>query len=283
MHDPQTLAHSIKYPWYVNKPWPKRFRCDPDKWSMDRAWKKMGEEGLQDGRCRSWPEGYRSSFIDIWHVDPAKRGSDDSCGYSFVRISPKQLESLKNAAWHEGHNKHFLRCEAREWNGTIQEAECLYRAMALLVARVLRVKLSWGQASMLAWENVHNCDCGKAGGYFCFLPGYHTNSEKDTPEQRQDHFTGILCSVARQMLTNLRPWYRHPKWHFWHWKFQVHPLQSFKRWAFSRCNKCGGKFEWGESPVTHQWDSNGPSWFGERDVMHQQCSHVDPIAKPVNN
>lgn len=24
------------------------------------------------------------------------------------------------------------------------------------------------------------------------------------------------------------------RWHFWHWRIQIHPLQHFKRWALSR-------------------------------------------------
>jgi hypothetical protein len=39
-----------------------------------------------------------------------------------------------------------------------------------------------------------------------------------------------------------RPWYKHPKWHVHHWQVQIIPLQRCKRWVFSRCVLCGGRF-----------------------------------------
>src|SRR5687767_14141855 len=52
MHDPMTVAFEIKYPW---RKYPKG-----DKY---------------------FPDGYREPFITVWHVDPEKRGSDDSCDW----------------------------------------------------------------------------------------------------------------------------------------------------------------------------------------------------------
>ncbi len=53
MHDPLTQAFQIKYPW-----------------------KKWGGKGKSD-----WERNYREAFITIWHKDPEKGGSDDSCGW----------------------------------------------------------------------------------------------------------------------------------------------------------------------------------------------------------
>lgn len=276
MHDPMTVAHEIKYPWFDYKPWPKKFRRNPEPFRMRRAWEEMPEH-LKEERSQSWPEGYRSAFITIWHVDPERGGSDDSCGYSFVKITPKQREILRNAAWHEGYEPHFLICRQKEWNGTHSDAESLYRGLVALVARVLRISMSWEEICRYATDAVHvrAGGSGKYGGVFCFLPGYHTNSQKDCKEDRQDHFHHILCNVARNIITDRRPWYRHPKWHFWHWKFQCHPLGQFKRWAFSRCCYCGKRFKFGESPTTNNWNSEGPRWFrGETDIHHGSCHLV---------
>lgn len=101
MHDPSTVAHQIKYPWFEYKPWPKKFRRDPNPWRLKRGWEEMPDE-LKATRSKSWPEGYRNDFITIWHEDPERDGSDDSCGYSYVKITPQQREVLRNAAWWEG-------------------------------------------------------------------------------------------------------------------------------------------------------------------------------------
>jgi hypothetical protein len=72
-----------------------------------------------------------------------------------------------------------------------------------------------------------------------------------------------------------RPWWKHPRWHIWHWRVQVHPLQQFKRWAFSRCAVCGGRFPWGYAPVTTLWDAPGPRWFrAEPAVRHHGCAEA---------
>lgn len=268
MHDPQTVAHEIKYPWWKHKPWPKKYRHTGDrKW----AFKRMVDSGVSD-RDSFWEDGYRDTFITIWHVDPKKDGTDDSCGWSWPKITKRQRDILRNAAWSEGHDPHFLVCKSKVWDRSTIEAEHLYRGMVLLVCRVLKIKLSFDEISRYAAESMHIRTGGRAGNVFCFLPGYHTNNEKDSEEDRREHFHGILCGVARGLLDLKRPWWRHPKWHFWHWKLQCHPLQDFKRWAFSRCSKCGGRFQWGYAPVTNSWNGTGPLWFrSEKDTFHSDC------------
>lgn len=76
-----------------------------------------------------------------------------------------------------------------------------------------------------------------------------------------------------------RPWYKHPRWHFHHWKIQVHALLDLKRFLFSRCAKCGKGFRWGYAPISLQWDGDGPQWFkGEASVYHHECYQAPPIA-----
>jgi hypothetical protein len=53
VHDPMTVAHEIKVPW--RRHWP----------------------GSKDT--------YRPTLVTIWHVDPEKDGSDDSCDFSGTR------------------------------------------------------------------------------------------------------------------------------------------------------------------------------------------------------
>lgn len=257
MYDPLTLAFEIKYPWRKNKPWPEG----------KRRWEELSESE-QRNRSSFWKEGYRNTFVAVWHKDP-EHGSDDSCGYSRVRLTKEQVERLRNAAWSEGRNPHFLICPEKEWFGNVAEVESLFRGMVLLVCRVLDIKMSFDEISRYAAERVHFVDIGKSGNCFCFVPGYHTNSKKDSADDRQDHFCTMLCGVASGLLTLQRPWYRKPKWHVWHWRLQVHPWQTFYRWAFERCSKCGGRFAWGTSDVIGDWN-------GTR-IWHGKCDDSKPV------
>lgn len=82
-----------------------------------------------------------------------------------------------------------------------------------------------------------------------------------------------VMRIFRLHKTLKRPWWQHPRWHFWHWRFQVHPTQKFKRWAFSRCAHCNGRFGWDEVIISHQWGGTGPMWFSsEKKVFHEKCS-----------
>lgn len=59
MHDPMTVAHEIRYPWF---------------------------ERRKNGGRR------HRLFITIWHVDPETDGTDDSCDFSGTRPSLRPTE-----------------------------------------------------------------------------------------------------------------------------------------------------------------------------------------------
>ena len=259
MHDPLTVAHEIRKPWFKYKPWPKKFRHKEDHRFI---WEHRMTDAQKRGRDSHWPEGYRESFITIWHKDPERDGSDDSCGYTYPKLTDQQRERLRNAAWHEGQHSHFLACTGKEWDGTYAEAVSLYEGLVLFVCEVLRIKVSMDFIRRYAVGYIHRPDCCPRTGVFCFLPGYHTNNPKDSKEARQEHFTGILCGVARGVLYELRPWWKHPKWHIWHWRIQIPFLQQLKRVTIERCAKCGRRFSWNECVIG--------SWSGTQ-IWHDRC------------
>jgi hypothetical protein len=245
MHDPMTVAFEIRYPW-------RAYRASEARTSFDRT--------------------YRRSFMTIWHVDPERGGSDDSCGWSSPHLTIAQRDRLKSFAWTEARDPYFLRCGQQAWAGTRVEAEALYRALILHVADMVGIRLTFDAAAKMAAQAIHYPDCADRASVFCFVPGYHTYTTEDRRDDREAKFLGACAWIARELLRDRRPWYRHPRWHFRHWKIQVHPLQALKRWAFSRCAGCGRRFPWGYSPVTFSWNGGGPRWFrSERDVYHSEC------------
>ena len=81
---------------------------------------------------------------------------------------------------------------------------------------------------------------------------------KWAPEKSAEHFFYL---VGRMFMRHHRPWWRHPRWHFRHWRFQLHPLQQLKRVLFERCATCGKGFRWGYSPTS----------TGNDDLHHCEC------------
>lgn len=232
MYDPMTLAFEIRWPWY---------------------WKK-----------------YPPAIVTVWHVDPETDGSDDSCGWSFPNLTKQQRGIIDHLAFCEAQTPWFQRDPVKRITSPA-DAESLMRGAIQMVAGALRVKLTWTQICRMASRMTHN-SADNFQGALCHLPGWHTNFPNDDPDERRRHAAAFFGSVACVVLRANRPWWRHPRWHVHHWKIQVPAILHFKRWAFSRCSKCGGRFRWGEAPVTANWHGTGPLWFkSERDVYHLAC------------
>ena len=194
MHDPMTQAFEIRQFW-------RR----PNHW------------------------GYKPAFITIWHVDPEKDGSDDSCDWWGRKLTKKETAFADSLIDNDVDN-------LRSFFSTFIPVPC-----------------SKGHASR---EDCYDANCP--------LGDFAENCDRD-------EMKGRIRNIFRCYKREFR--WRYPvRCHFWHWKIQIHPLQQFKRWAFSRCSKCGKGFAWGYSPVTNSWHSEGPRWFrSERDTFHADC------------
>lgn len=98
----------------------------------------------------------------------------------------------------------------------------------------------------------------------------------DLPEHEAMRRLFVIASNVRRII-HPRPWWRHPRWHVWHWQVQVHAAQKLKRRLFTRCAFCAGPFAWGESVYSAQWGNKGPQWFrSEHGVYHEGCFGMRP-------
>lgn len=157
-------------------------------------------------------------IVQLWHKDPCRDGTDDSCGWSFPKLTEAQRKRIRDFAWDEGRNPYFLRENNKTFTGTRHEAECLFRALVLLSARAIKLDLNYDQISLFTIRHVHNGGVEDAARQLCFQPGYHTNNPTDNAEDRQQRLASIMQGIARELLAERRPWYRKPRWHFWHWR-----------------------------------------------------------------
>lgn len=270
MHDPMTQAFEIRQFWKRKNKW-----------------------------------GYRPAFITIWHVDPEKDGSDDSCGW-FKRARHGDKDTLErivkrfefdwDRVYKSGDGKTYHRGYFTEgsYPAPVMSTHGIVLNLFFLAAieHFDAGREKWGKsrnkamrflqsnlASILLFaENPTDSMHDGIMGTFGRDQGYNARDEwiRDT-----------AACVYGWILREERPWYRHPRWHFWHWKVNIHAVLNFKRWAFSRCQKCGKGFAWGYAPVSTCWDSEGPKWFrSEKYVEHSDCHNptsecVGKVAKEV--
>lgn len=243
MHDPMTVAFSIK------RPWPERLI----------------------GRERYWP-----TWVTIWHVDPETDGTDDSCGW-FKRArhgDPKVRKAIRNdfafhwdadyGGWFDKDGSPLMSCQA------------IVLGMFRFAARAHFG--SWDKSEVFMRRHLMDIL------FFAENPVdsmYASIVQKYGPVPREERIDAAADVIYGWIIRATQPWYRHARWHWWHWRIQVHPLQQFKRWAFSRCAGCGRRFAYGESPTSHSWSGTGPRWFrNEHGVFHSDCSGSRP-ASPV--
>jgi hypothetical protein len=239
MYDPMTVAFEIKYPWWRTHTWTKT------------------------------PYRYHASFITIWHVDPENPGrgnrTDDSCGWSRPPTTAEEREKI-----HKIGEEMFF--------DLFRQRDQIAKGDPEKYAYVCYEPTAY-DAVYWAWRRIKREDTkdiwqyGKSGsGYL--TPGeletiYHLSATPvdnvrvtvgsiKTAEDCGDFFMTVYNCYRRYN----RPWWRHPRWHFWHWRLQIHPLQTLKRGWFDRCAGCGKRFGFGRTAVGE--------WSGDR-IWHDEC------------
>jgi hypothetical protein len=254
-----TVAHEIKVPW--------------------RKYKNPRNEFEKD---------YRESFITIWHNDPEKDGTDDSCGW-FPRSRHGNSQTLEAI---------ISRFEFNWDSSFISDStgEPVFYGYFIPVTGEPRMS---PQAIVLGlFQHAAIAVLGKDGGDWepaqrfmqrnlfriLLFAENPTDSIHDSivqkygPERnREERMRSMAACIYGWILRAERPWWKHPRWHVWHWRIQVHPWQRLRRKLFDRCESCGKSFQYGESPVSHSWSHSRPAPFrSARNLYHEKCSMIGP-------
>ncbi len=188
---------------------------------------------------RRWVD--RPSLITVWHRDPESDGSDDSCGWFGPGPPAELVEALASEivtlAKEDGESAMGLQRDAEGafswWILWLQRASFLHRARPLPLAVVVQET------------------------YHASFPGSRDELGFCSDVTSREGAREVAGVIARAYMRRVRPWWRHPRWHFWHWRIQVHPWQRFMRRFVERCDLCGQRFR-GASAFTN-WDG-GSKW-----------------------
>lgn len=264
MHDPQTVAHEILYPWL-----------------------RYGRKAETD-----FQRHYRSPFITIWHVDPEDgRGKcgvrgDDTCGWfspPYSEADSTRIRKLGESQYSQIYGKQWALAEKKDYARVCYEPtayDAIYWAW-----RAIKHAERKGHGWQYGPKRIA-LSAAELQQIFELYSSPVDNLRISVWEVKDAETCGyFFLTVYRCYLRFHRPWWQHPRWHVRHWKLQVHPWQTFRRWAFTRCAGCGKGFAWGESPISHQWDSEKPKLFcSEVGLYHDKCSgmtmklHSEPAA-----
>lgn len=214
-----------------------------------------------------------NSFITIWHIDPEKDGSDDSCGW-FMRSRHGNKEILNKI------EKDFK----FEWNHGVptgwfdKNGNPNYSTQAIVLG-MFRIATNnvfghWTKkADNFLKNNLYNILHFAENSCDSMYTMINQSFGKEKEEARIKQCASVIYSW---ILRADRPWYKHPKYHFWHWEVNIHPLQKLRRYLFSRCTVCGKGFGYGEIITSNCWNKPKNRWFeffrSERNITHSDCA-----------
>jgi hypothetical protein len=204
--------------------------------------------------------GFRPRLITIWHCDPEKDGSDDSCG-RFIRqrhIDPEIIKKVRSEfEFNFKHNYWFKEDGTPQFSvmGTVLE---MYSTAAWIIFTHQNGKPDRKRHRKFMrkylYDILHFGENPTDSLSDSILQTYGV----ENPEHRINSF--VSCIVA-DIFRKERKWYQDPKWHVHHWEIQFHPFQDLKRRYWDKCSKCGKRGFKG-SAITN--------WSGS-ETWHQEC------------
>jgi len=262
MHDPTTVAFEIHYPWH------KRFWQTEAQYTSDKQRK------------------YNDPFITIWHNDPETDGSDDSCGW-FMRSKHGNKEVLEKIIkefkfnWDSNFtstNNHTYYTGYFTSDGKINMS--IHGIVLDLFFRAAYIVFKYNRRKM---DKYMNKNLARILGFAENpIDSMHTSltrkfenacGEEYNEKIKQEWIERTASIVYGYILRDIRPWYKHPRWHVHHWSFQIHPLQEIKRYLFDRCAICKKGFKWNACVIGN--------WDGDK-IWHSVCDEkLRPQKFPV--
>lgn len=232
------------------------------------------------GRKQKKNGQYRSPIITIWHNDPCKDGTDDSCGW-FMRERHGNTEILKKIR--SAIDFDFDRTFKSDSSGTTYYTGYFSPKSGMPNMSVQGIALDmFGKA---AWE-FFKYDRKKQKKWMndnlfdiLHFAENTVDSLRDnilgtfrigTGEEwkRENELTHYATIIYGFLLRSNRKWYQHPKWHIHHWSINFHLLRQLKRRYWDKCCVCGKRGFKGSAYC---------DWSGTK-IWHGECDRSAKVA-----
>jgi hypothetical protein len=214
-------------------------------------------------------KGSLPTLITIWHVDPEKDGTDDSCGW-FMRDRHLNQEKLQQMI--------------RDWKFEVEHEYYFDKDGNHLFSAIATTMKLYNLATWIFFDHnrkKRDAFMRKYTHDIIYFAENHTDSLRDTiyniygakGEERKNDILRLASIVYADVSRKARPWYKSPKWHFWHWELQIHPIQQFKRRYWDKCSKCGKRGFKGAA---------FSDWNGTK-IWHDHCAGSETASQPVDS
>lgn len=206
---------------------------------------------------------YRSRLITIWHIDPEKDGTDDSCGWSRPKISDQEMKWLHKVAIDQ-YRQMFARKAALQEEKSyayICFNQDIYGCIYWMWRHFNKGKTLWQYGKFLSNEELQ---------YVYQLATNPVDNFQHHKINSVEEFEEFIVLIYKCYKRFKRPWYKHPRWHIRHWKFQVHPIQKLKRRYWDKCSICGKRGFKGSAMG---------DWDGTK-IWHEECGQSIIRPKP---
>lgn len=201
---------------------------------------------------------YRGPLITIWHKDPEKDGTDDSCGWTFPKITKEEreyLDKVVDSQYDQLFSKKVALEENKSYASICYNQDCfgtIYWLWRHFNKRNSKIKWQYG-------KHLSNKDLQHVMSLATDPNDNFQHYFEDGPMDKES-FSTVVRLVYRSWKRTKRKWYQHPKWHVHHWKVQFNFIQNIYRRYFEKCYICN---ERGFEPDKRTWSYKGAS--------HQSC------------
>ncbi len=202
-------------------------------------------------------------LFTLWHVDPEHDGSDNSCDwFGGKNLDPDQVKKVEEMFLFESRDDGTM-----SWFGDGKYAPELLGVGISMFRIAANVYFGHWSPKAERFLRLHTFEIIRFIDNSC---DSINSSIREAKLAKGEDRKRIIKRLARIVLSWVarenRPWYRHPRWHFWHWRIQFHPWQQLKRRWWDKCCVCG-KRGFKNSAIG--------SWSGDQ-IWHSECDNDHP-------
>lgn len=240
---------------------------------------------------------YRGGWIElaeIWHMDPCKDGTDDSCGYflrarhgdqdTLERIVKRLEQDWDNTYTSDSSGETYNRGYFDAVNGSpVMSASAIMLNIFLMAAGEHYDKgrrqwdRSWRKARaymrrhlfdiLLFAENPTDSALDSIRQTFVSSEDMINDGGRRAKERRDQRIRQMASMVYGCILRDTRPWWKSRNLHIHHWRIKIHALRLIIRY-FTKCARCR-KFIRSDRNLTSDWSGKNLT-----------CSKCNPCAVP---